>query len=134
MWYVYLLYSSKIKRTYIGATTDVARRLRQHNGEIKGGARSTSLGSGTWQVVGYIGPFHTKSECYRWEKIIKLRARGLEAREKTMRMVALGCCPEGKFYQPPTGLEWKEFEDVKEVAKRSKKAGRVKGKKGIRKV
>ncbi len=30
-------------QTYIGATTDVDRRLRQHNKEISGGARATGI-------------------------------------------------------------------------------------------
>lgn len=116
-WHVYLLYSSKVRRTYLGATTNVARRLRQHNGEIVGGAKATRKGRGTWKVVGYIGPFETKSECYRWEKILKLRSRGLEGRKEAMRLVALGCCPvdlkgKGKFYQPPGNLEWKVVLDV----------------------
>lgn len=28
--------------TYVGATVDLNRRLRQHNGEIKGGAHATT--------------------------------------------------------------------------------------------
>lgn len=39
--YVYLLLSSN-KSTYVGATIDLDRRLRQHNKEIKGGAFATS--------------------------------------------------------------------------------------------
>lgn len=39
--YVYLLESSS-HATYIGATVDLDHRLRQHNQEIKGGARATS--------------------------------------------------------------------------------------------
>ena len=35
----YILYSNN--RTYVGYTVDPARRLRQHNGLIKGGARAT---------------------------------------------------------------------------------------------
>ena len=38
--YVYLLLSSD-NSTYVGATVDLDRRLRQHNKEIKGGAYAT---------------------------------------------------------------------------------------------
>lgn len=40
MSYVYLLVSSD-NATYVGATVDLERRLRQHNKEIKGGAHAT---------------------------------------------------------------------------------------------
>lgn len=40
--YCYLLHTSN-SQTYIGATTDVNRRLRQHNQEISGGAKATGL-------------------------------------------------------------------------------------------
>lgn len=40
MSYVYLLLSSD-NATYVGATVDLNRRLRQHNKEIKGGAHAT---------------------------------------------------------------------------------------------
>jgi len=40
MSYVYLLVSSN-NATYVGATVDLERRLRQHNKEIKGGAYAT---------------------------------------------------------------------------------------------
>ena len=39
--FVYMLESSD-GATYIGATVDLNRRLRQHNGEIKGGAKRTT--------------------------------------------------------------------------------------------
>jgi structure-specific endonuclease subunit SLX1 len=41
MSYVYLLVSTN-GNTYVGATVDLERRLRQHNKEIKGGAHATS--------------------------------------------------------------------------------------------
>jgi len=42
MSYVYLLVSTK-GNTYVGATVDLNRRLRQHNKEIKGGAHATGI-------------------------------------------------------------------------------------------
>ena len=40
--FVYLLLSSD-DSTYVGATVDLDRRLRQHNKEIKGGATATGI-------------------------------------------------------------------------------------------
>jgi structure-specific endonuclease subunit SLX1 len=42
MSYVYLLISTS-GNTYVGATVDLNRRLRQHNKEIKGGAHATGI-------------------------------------------------------------------------------------------
>jgi len=40
--YCYLLYTDE-GQTYVGATVDPDRRLRQHNQEISGGARATGI-------------------------------------------------------------------------------------------
>ena len=40
--YCYLLYTDE-GQTYVGATVDPDRRLRQHNQEIKGGAHATAM-------------------------------------------------------------------------------------------
>jgi len=42
MSYVYLLVSTS-GNTYVGATVNLERRLRQHNKEIKGGAHATGI-------------------------------------------------------------------------------------------
>ena len=55
MAFVYLLQSVDEKKTYVGATVDVKRRLRQHNGELKGGAKYTK--GGMWQLVCYVKNF-----------------------------------------------------------------------------
>ncbi|XP_038903986.1 structure-specific endonuclease subunit slx1 isoform X3 [Benincasa hispida] len=44
-WCVYLIISSNSPiKTYVGVTLDFDRRLKQHNGEIKGGAKATRTG------------------------------------------------------------------------------------------
>jgi predicted GIY-YIG superfamily endonuclease len=65
--FVYLLESTN-HNTYVGATVDLEHRLRQHNGEIKGGAVATSkkVKKGeTWTRVCHIEGFPTWSEADR---------------------------------------------------------------------
>lgn len=50
----YILRDRTSRCTYNGFTTDVKRRVRQHNGEIKGGARSTSARPGAWEVIAVV--------------------------------------------------------------------------------
>lgn len=60
MWVVYLLKNDN-NRTYVGCTTDVARRLRQHNGELSGGAKYTKRGR-PWELVKVAGAYSNRSE------------------------------------------------------------------------
>ena len=56
--------------TYIGATVDMSHRLRQHNGEIKGGAHytSTALKKGhTWQIACNVTGFPTWNAALQFE-------------------------------------------------------------------
>ena len=83
-WFVYVLRSLSSNRTYVGVTTDEKRRLRQHNGEIKGGARSTS-GFRPWEIIRLIGPIPSQSEALREERRVKkLRAKRLNKQDQTL--------------------------------------------------
>ena len=104
-WSVYLLTDGT--RTYVGCTTDVQRRLRQHNGELRGGARSTR--GRKWRLHSYVEGFDGRSSACRWERIVKLRARGLRNRSAALESLSNGICPiytaNQKFYPVPKGLE-----------------------------
>ena len=59
MSFVYLLHSTN-NATYVGATVDLEKRLRQHNKEIKGGAHATSMKvdkGETWERACYVEGF-----------------------------------------------------------------------------
>jgi structure-specific endonuclease subunit SLX1 len=78
--YVYLLYCDN--STYVGATVDLDRRLRQHNKEIKGGAKATgrkvNIGK-TWSRVCYVSGFpdwqSTLQFEWRWKQITRTLER-----------------------------------------------------------
>ena len=57
-------------RTYNGSTNNMKRRLRQHNGEIKGGAKATR-GKGPWKVYCIVTGFTDKIEALQTEWKIK---------------------------------------------------------------
>lgn len=75
-WVVYVLVSETASRSYVGITTDLERRLKQHNGELPGGARSTTHGR-PWRVGASHGPFEGRGEAQRVEYELK-RCRGRE--------------------------------------------------------
>ena len=63
----YLLKSKICNRTYIGCTNNFKKRIRQHNGEIKGGAKYTNSNR-PWIPVCIISGFSDKSQalCFEW--------------------------------------------------------------------
>ena len=75
--FVYLLVSYDNKSTYVGATVNVDHRLRQHNGELSGGARATKmkLPRGKWSRVVYVSNFPTWTAAlqfeWRWKQITR---------------------------------------------------------------
>jgi len=75
-WLVYVLVSDSRSRSYVGITTDLERRLLQHNGELPGGARSTTHGR-PWRVGVAYGPYEGRGEALRIEYEVKKR-RGPE--------------------------------------------------------
>ena len=94
--YVYLLYSSATsgQQTYVGATVDLDHRLRQHNKEIKGGARATSIQverGEMWERVCHIEGFPTWQAALQFEWRFKQITRKLPARMDPLkrRLMAL---------------------------------------------
>ena len=73
--YVYLLESTS-KKTYVGSTIDLKRRLRQHNKELVGGAKYTGkwvTKGDVWTRVCYVSGFPTWRDAlqfeWKWKKI-----------------------------------------------------------------
>ena len=94
-YYVYLLVSSD-HGTYVGATVDLNRRLRQHNKEIKGGATATGkkVAKGqTWQRVCYVKNFPTWSAAlqfeWKWKYVTRKQKQAKNMLPVLRRMCAL---------------------------------------------
>jgi predicted GIY-YIG superfamily endonuclease len=73
--FVYLLESTN-QSTYVGATVDLTKRLRQHNKEIKGGAVATSIKvqkGEQWIRICHVAGFPTWSAAlqfeWRWKQL-----------------------------------------------------------------
>jgi structure-specific endonuclease subunit SLX1 len=74
-------------QTYIGATMDIDKRLKQHNGILRGGARATSKRPGQWHRICYVKGFgHWKQALsfeWHWKHFSrKLQGSPLERRQR----------------------------------------------------
>ena len=72
-WIVYVLLSADERRTYVGITSDLERRVAQHNGELPGGAKSIRTGR-PWRVGATYGPFARRGEAQSVEHRVKQRS------------------------------------------------------------
>ena len=88
--YVYLLESSD-GTTYVGATVDLERRLRQHNKEIKGGAHATGVKVAkgqNWRRVLYVSGFPDWSAALQFEWRFKQLSRKRPEKKPLERRIA----------------------------------------------
>lgn len=77
--FVYLI-ANAVRTLYAGYTTDIEKRLAQHNGEKPGGAKYTR-GRGPWRLA-HSEEFATKSDAQKREAALK-RDRRFKAALKT---------------------------------------------------
>jgi structure-specific endonuclease subunit SLX1 len=92
--YVYLLVSTS-GNTYVGATVDLNRRLRQHNKEIKGGAHATGVKVSqgeTWTRAAHVAGFPDWPAAlqfeWRWKQLsrkLPLKMNPLERRMNALK-------------------------------------------------
>uniref|UniRef100_A0A6C0IFC8 GIY-YIG domain-containing protein n=1 Tax=viral metagenome TaxID=1070528 RepID=A0A6C0IFC8_9ZZZZ len=90
LWYCYLLESDK--KSYVGATLDPDRRLRQHNGEISGGAKATK--GSVWKRVCLVGTFPEERDAlqfeWKWKNLSKSqKGSALERRKKALEILIM---------------------------------------------
>ncbi|KAH8974919.1 hypothetical protein BDL97_01G128000 [Sphagnum fallax] len=80
-WWAYLLLSANSRKTYVGVSSNVVRRLRQHNGELAGGAKAARAGR-PWHLACTVGSFSSRSQAcqfeWRWKKYSKSSPRGMD--------------------------------------------------------
>ena len=89
---VYLLVTDDGKYSYIGSTTDVDRRLRQHNMDIKGGAWATKIRVKQglrWNRAMHVAGFSTEAAAYnfeaKWKMVNKKQSKKLPLIERKMQ-------------------------------------------------
>lgn len=66
MYYVYILKSKKIEKFYTGVTSDLKRRMKEHNS----GNSDFTAWSGPYELVWY-GAFSSKEKAYAFETYLK---------------------------------------------------------------
>ncbi|XP_050210518.1 structure-specific endonuclease subunit slx1 [Mercurialis annua] len=82
-WCVYLILSTNPPiKTYVGVTNHFSRRLNQHNGELKGGAKASRAGR-PWVCACIVHGFNDRSEACEFESKWKNLSRKLHRKGKS---------------------------------------------------
>lgn len=110
--------------TYAGVSPDPTRRLRQHNGEIKGGAKYTTGKGCGWRHICLIRGFENKIQAMQFEWAVKhVVPRNLGGLKNRMFKVYTVLCAERWTSKSPLACEvdleidWKIdiLENVKDI-------------------
>jgi len=88
-WHCYLLATcdGRSEKTYVGVTPNLDRRLRQHNGEISGGAKATT--GRRWERICHVRGFPDHRAALQFEWRWKQVSRGLDGAPLKRRLRAL---------------------------------------------
>lgn len=110
--YVYLLLADN-NATYVGATVDLHRRLRQHNKEIKGGAHATSAKvekGETWTRACHVSGFPDWKAAlqfeWRWKQLSRKLSPSLFPLERRMKALKQLLSLERPTSKAITYTEW----------------------------
>jgi predicted GIY-YIG superfamily endonuclease len=89
---VYILCNNTNNQTYVGITNNLSRRIQQHNGLLKGGAKYTSSKNYVWYYY-IILEDYDKSTALSIEKKIKIYSKKFKGSpiEKRMHAIKLIC-------------------------------------------
>lgn len=101
----YIIKSTVTNRIYIGYTVDFKRRLRQHNGEIVGGAKKTQKGR-PWIAICLMEGFYEQSSAMRFEYRLqhcKLRNKKNRLKELIQTVIENG---DGVLSWPELIITW----------------------------
>lgn len=118
MSFVYLLVSTN-NATYVGATVDLDRRLRQHNKEIKGGAHATSakVGKGEiWERACHVAGFPDWQAAlqfeWRWKQLTRKLPASMFPLERRMKALKQLLALERPTSKAMPYSEWGSFPQV----------------------
>lgn len=116
--FVYLLESTN-KSTYVGATIDIDRRLRQHNKEISGGAVATGMKVAkgeTWRRHCYVSGFPTWQAAlqfeWRWKQLSRKLPQAMNPLERRMSALTSLLNLERSTCKAIPFAEWEQFPKV----------------------
>ena len=84
----YMVESPSAGRTYVGITNNLPRRLRQHRGELAGGAKATTRCAADWRVGLTVAGFQTHRQALQFEWAFKHARRGGGGRAGALHRVA----------------------------------------------
>ena len=119
MWKVYLLETiDGSQNTYVGATIDVERRLKQHNNLLSGGAKATS--GKTWKRICYITGFPHEKAALQFEWKWKYLSRRQKGKRLERRIKAL-CLLFGLDKTTKNATDYLEYVDNLDVIWESEK-------------